>query len=138
MYKSILSGILLVLLLNNLSAQSKNSNLKEPEVGKPCPEFVFDKIDYYKSKNVSLLDLRGKWVILDFWSKNCMGCISSFSTISKEQKEFQDSVQFIMVSHDSTADERKIYAGYQSKLNLAMPSAFDTHLFRSFNVGLLP
>lgn len=137
--KKLLFCIAFLLGLLNISfAQSPNKYLSEPQVGKPCPNFVLNKIDFYKSKKVSLSDLKGKWVVLDFWSRFCSGCIASFPTINKEQEQFGDSVQFVMIAPDSSTGERQIYSNYQSKLNLSMPSAFDSEIGRAFNVGQLP
>lgn len=138
MKKAILNSLLSIFMLKGLYSQSVNSQLKEPEVGRLCPEFVLNKIDFYKNKKVSMSDLKGKWVVLDFWSKLCTGCIASFPKISQEQMEFGDSVQFIMITRDTITGERELYANYHNKLNLTMPSAFDNDLFRSFNVGQLP
>jgi len=136
--KNVITGIILLLFLINANAQSRNGSLNEPEVGKLCPDLIFNKIDFYKSKKLSLSDLRGKWVVLDFWSRFCSGCIGSFPKISEEQEQFGDSVQFIMIAPDSTTGEQALYANYHKKLNLKMPSAFDAELFHRFNVALLP
>jgi len=121
----------------------------EPEVGKKCPNFELDTIDFYSKKKVKLEDFKGKWLILDFWAKNCSSCISSFPKISKLQKELQDTVQFVMVTYDDTEHEhRQMYANYHKALHLQMPSAFagtlnwktdiSTGLWHQFNIGLLP
>ena len=124
--------------MSTILGQSPNKNLPEPEIGKPCPEFVFNNIDFYKDKQLKLSDLKGKWVVLDFWSRGCSSCVSNLPKISKEQIEFGDSVKFIMVGPDSRPDDRQLYTEYHRKLNLTMPSAFDSELAKSFNVGLLP
>lgn len=131
-------SVLLLLFQGQALGQPLNSQLKEPEVGKPCPEFVLNKIDFYKSKTLRLSDLKGKWVVVDFWSKGCSGCVASLPKISREQMAFKDSVQFVMVGPEARPDDRELYKGYQQKLHLQMPSAFDDALFKSFNVGLLP
>ncbi|WP_439697434.1 TlpA family protein disulfide reductase [Mucilaginibacter sp. AW1-7] len=118
-------------------AQSTNKGLKEPEVGKPCPNFYFNKVDFYKSKNTSLADLKGKWIVLVFWSKSCSACIASFPQESRTQVDLGDRVQFVLVTFD-TPEERRLYNNFHKKLNLAMPSAFDNEIFESFNVGGLP
>jgi thiol-disulfide isomerase/thioredoxin len=135
--KAFVTGIILFVFIQ-VQAQSPNRSLKEPEIGKLCPNVVFDKIDFYKTRKLSISEMKGKWVILDFWSRFCSGCVGSFPRISKEQLEFRDSVQFIMIAPDSTTGERELYADYHKKLDLKMPCAFDADLFHSFNVGQLP
>ncbi|MFD2872002.1 redoxin domain-containing protein [Mucilaginibacter ximonensis] len=114
----------------------------EPIIGKPCPEFHFNQVDFYSKKAVSLSDFKGKWLILDFWSKDCSSCIASFPSINREQQQLKDSVQFLMVTYDDVKHvNRTMYASFKKKLNLQMPCAFDdadSTLFREFNVGLLP
>ncbi|HVZ96308.1 MAG TPA: redoxin domain-containing protein, partial [Chitinophagaceae bacterium] len=80
-------------------AQTDNNNLSEPEVGKPCPPFFLKRIDYYTKKTASLDDFEGKWLVLDFWAKNCSGCIASFPAIKKEQQELKDKLQFVMITY---------------------------------------
>jgi len=138
--KRLITGLIVLIALNISSkGQSGNANLEEPEVGKQCPAFVFKKVDFYKKDKVTLEDFKGKWLILDFWAKNCSSCIESFPKISTKQKEFQDSVQFLMVTYeDKEKQHRLLYAAYHDRMHLLMPCAFDSAIFRTFNVGTLP
>lgn len=115
--------------------------LYEPEIGRPFPQFVFDQIIFYKKKSASINDFKGKWLILDFWAKNCSSCISNFPVINDEQQKFSDSVQFLMVTYNDDEHQHKpLYTKYHDKLHLSMPCAFldSSVIYEHFNVGLLP
>ena len=66
--------------------------------GKPAPDFTLTS---YESKKISLSDLRGKVVYLDFWASWCKPCIDLIPD-SKELKEIfkNDEVVFLNVSID--------------------------------------
>src|SRR6478735_9415448 len=94
---------------NYKSAAQAADSIHEPEVGKPCPAFKFNSIDYYSKKKVSNADFKGKWLVIDFWLKYCSGCISSFPYVSRTQEEFRDSLQYLMVTYDNT-EHHQIYS----------------------------
>lgn len=96
MKKMILIVILIISVYKSYS-QSKTSTITYPEIGKPCPDFVLKDVINYPKKEVRLNDFKGKWLILDFWDRDCTACIESFPKINALQKEFGDKVQFILV-----------------------------------------
>jgi len=138
------SRYFLVLLLTlsfgtSAHSQALSSASDEPEIGKPCPDFTIDTIDFYPKKKLSLKDLKGKWVVFDFWAKNCSSCIAGFPNVSREQKEFGDRVLFIALTYsDPEGEHRKMYAKFHDRLGLLMPGAISSKIFEQFNVGLLP
>ena len=124
--------------------QGMPANNGEPVVGQPCPDVLLTKLEFYKKVDVYLHELRGKWVVLDFWDKSCSACVGSFPRVSALQREFGDTAQFVMVACDDSAHvNRSIFVAYHSKLGLAMPSAFcgstsTDGLIKQFNVGGTP
>jgi thiol-disulfide isomerase/thioredoxin len=45
--------------------------------------------------------LKGKWILLDFWSHTCISCIQSFPKLDSFQKEFGESLQIVLVNRES-------------------------------------
>ena len=100
-----------------------------PEIGKPCTDFILKNVDYYNKKEVTFADFKGKWLVLDFWSKTCISCIQSFPEVNAMQKEFGDRVQFMLVGiQDPKRQIKTMYERFQSRLNLKLPCAFDSSL----------
>lgn len=118
--------------------------LPEPEVGKPCPDYMLNDIAFYSKKKANLSDFKGKWLILDFWAMNCSSCIASFPEVSTTQSLLRDSLQYLMITYDDPKKEnRTIYNRYHKNLKLNMPCAFDgttpdNGIFNQFNIAFLP
>ncbi|QKJ32854.1 TlpA family protein disulfide reductase [Mucilaginibacter mali] len=103
---------------------TKLNFLEEIKVGTPFANHTFTKVAYYKSKNLSVSEFRGKWLIFDFWAYNCSGCINSFPKINKLQAMLKDIASFVMICPDTSANEIT-YKKYKNGLSLTMPCAFD-------------
>lgn len=135
-----LSVVMLSFFLNTMSqSMGGYDSLGEPLVGKMCPNYFIQNIAFYRKKEAYLNEFRGKWLILDFWAKNCSGCIGRFPETNLLQKELRDSIQILMVAPNDPENENEpLYANYHDHLHLEMPSAFDSSLFSNCNVSLLP
>jgi len=121
--------VFFVLLLPNLGFGQMAMPKVYPRVGEPCPDFTLNNIAYYPKKQASLHDFRGKWLVLDFWTEHCGGCIVSFPKVSAMQEQFGEKVQFMMVGpkyRDNFAEH--FYSRYRDRENLLMPCAFDSVL----------
>jgi thiol-disulfide isomerase/thioredoxin len=112
-----------------------------PVIGEPCPQFTLTDVQHYGDKTISLADLRGKWVILDFWNTMCKPCITSFPKVNELQREFINDVQFILVGNDDPKyypNSRKTYESIRKYNRLELAVAFDTTLFQRFGVSSVP
>ncbi|MES2107955.1 MAG: TlpA disulfide reductase family protein [Bacteroidota bacterium] len=129
-YKIFLQCVVFILLSSMLYAQQKPYEAYF-EVGKPCPDFHFDNVTNWSKKQVSLSDFRGKWLILDFWWTGCHACIEAFPAHNREQKLFQNNVQFLLVGVPSDPPKAVeiMFKRLKKMLNLDLPCAFDSTLF---------
>lgn len=57
-----------------------------------APDFTLNDIN---GKPLSLSDLRGKWVILDFWGSWCPWCIKGFPALKDAYKEYAGKVEVL-------------------------------------------
>ncbi len=114
-----------------------------PEIGKPMPDFTLDNVLNYPKTRVSLKDFKGKWLFLDFWFSGCTTCIKSLPKVDAFQKQFHEHAQFLMVG----INEEKIFFGkgiedlfrkLEKKQNLKIPAAFDSVLWKPWNIGSMP
>ena len=72
-------------------------------VGAPAPDFTVQDAD----RKVTLHDLRGKIVVLNFWATWCPPCVAEMPSLVKMQSELKDRVVVLAVSVDD--DERSYH-----------------------------
>src|SRR5690554_1080303 len=97
--------LLLVLLVSaalfvHIEASAQNTN---PE---PAPNFTLVDLD---GKTVSLNDLKGKVVVLDFWATWCAPCIQSFPAMQMAVNKYKDDpeVEFLFINTWEQKEEPK-------------------------------
>ncbi len=78
----------------------------ELQVGQPAPEFTVTTLD---GKRVSLSELKGKVVLLDFWATWCGPCIRQVPFLTDLHERFGKREDFVMIglSLDKTVEDLK-------------------------------
>ena len=100
----------LAILGSTVKAQSVNINTTvSPQINQLCPAFSFDTLLNYKNEKLSLADLKGKFVIIDFWGTFCLPCIAAFPKLENWQKQFGDSLQILLVATDGYQKAKQFY-----------------------------
>lgn len=70
------------------------------EIGKPAPDFtlkVYENDNYTKDQEVSLSDLRGKPVVINFWFPACTQCQDLMFLLKDAYDKNKDDVHFVAV-----------------------------------------
>lgn len=81
----------------------KNKNLTR---GKPSPQFV--NYENHKGGELSLTDLKGKYVYLDVWATWCGPCIAEIPSLREVEKQFHnENIEFVSTSIDQAKDHDK-------------------------------
>ena len=88
---SILIGFLTVLLTGCYSGS------RPPHIGNPAPEFTVQDSD----RKISLSELRGKIVVLNFWATWCAPCVEEMPSLVQIQQRLKNNgVDVLAVSVD--------------------------------------
>jgi peroxiredoxin/protocatechuate 3,4-dioxygenase beta subunit len=74
------------------SARIENHPLN---VGDAAPDFTVRTLD---GKVLKLTNLRGKFVLLDFWATWCAPCVAEIPNLKKVHDEFRNDPRFVLVS----------------------------------------
>lgn len=80
--------------INNENPQKKSVKAEKPE---PAPAFTLQDME---GKEVSLADLEGKVVVLDFWATWCAPCIKSFPAMQMAVNKYKNdpAVEFLFIN----------------------------------------
>jgi cytochrome c biogenesis protein CcmG, thiol:disulfide interchange protein DsbE len=92
----------LVLLLLTIGFSGCYRGSKPSSIGTPAPDFTIQDSD----RSVTLSQLRGKIVVLNFWATWCPPCLEEMPSLVEMQKQMQGKgVTVLAVSVDDDADD---------------------------------
>ena len=108
--------------------------IKKELAGKPAPEFHATDI---QGKPVSLSDMKGKTVLLDFWTTWCPPCQADAPSIENLSQKYDKNLQVIGIS---VSEEREIVEKYLKKHPHDFPIVLSSEnlLPRSYQIGVFP
>ncbi len=86
---------------------------------------------------ISLNDLRGRYVILDFWSTGCISCVKSFPKLQEIQTQYASDLEIILIGKDDKYI-RDTYAKYSERYEVNLTSTYDKELPHRFNAQAFP
>ena len=106
-----------------------------------APEFLPDLAWLNTNDPPRLADLRGKVVILIFWSYQCIDCVQAFADLTRLQAEFPDDLVVIAIHAlklppTETADIEQAIVNFG--MNAPVINDYDQRLWYSWNVPGLP
>ncbi len=109
----------------------------------PAPNFTLNRLDGGK---VTLADLRGKIVILDFWATWCAPCKASFPYLQKFWEDNRDNpnlVLFAVNTKEGVTGKKRVekVKKYMQKYGFSFPVLLDdaeNSVMKLFEVGSIP
>ncbi|HET7117842.1 MAG TPA: TlpA disulfide reductase family protein [Hanamia sp.] len=105
--------LICVLAVLCLCLHAQQPALKPLSIGDTVPDITITNVYNYPASTIHLSDLKGKLVILDFWSTWCGSCIAAFPEMEKLQKEFSNQLQVVLVNvfpHDNAEKVQALFA----------------------------
>lgn len=115
----------------------------QPQIGLPSPSATFKEVDHYSKREVSIAQLSGKHVILDFWTTGCSACIEGFPKLDGIRRKYESKLDVFLIGSDhfqrpGTLMAKKVYEKYRERWKLDLPITYDESLFARFNVSAVP
>lgn len=90
-------------------AAAQSPPVKALSIGDTVPDITITNVYNYPASTFRLSDLKGKLVILDFWSTWCASCIEAFPKMERLQKEFNSRLQVILINVFPHDDAHKVH-----------------------------
>ncbi len=85
-------------------AQERDDLIPTKMNGKPAPEFTLETLD---GKKMTLADLRGKVIVLNFWATWCTPCKVEMPWLIDFQKQYaSQGVQIVGIAEDDSGKEK--------------------------------
>jgi peroxiredoxin len=128
MWKKIIPSLFLFLLIavaivqamsSNSEQQSSGENLGGLKVGEKAPDFTLQTLD---GQTVTLSDLQGKKVLLNFWATWCPPCKKEMPDMQKYYAESGDDIVILAVNIDPENDVQ----AFINEMQLTFPILLDS------------
>lgn len=112
-------------------AEGQNQSI----AGKPAPDFTLPTLDGSK---VSLSDVKGKIVVLDFWASWCPPCVESLPRLARLASELDEAP--LAVYAVNVKEEPPTVQAFIRRLKVEMPILLDRHgdVAKQYRINSLP
>ncbi|MBB5440862.1 thiol-disulfide isomerase/thioredoxin [Pedobacter sp. AK017] len=131
---------LLIALICHIGVKAQGTE-NWPKIGEPLPAIEFNDVQHHSSKQLNLGDLKGKWIILDFWNFFCTSCVKEFPKLDSLQKNFEKEVKVVLVGYTGsqygTHDNQHIqqlYEKVKKRNQLSLSIAYDSTMFHKLQI----
>jgi thiol-disulfide isomerase/thioredoxin len=110
-----------------------------PNISGMAPEFTHQQAEeWINSKPLSIKDLKGQVVLIDFWTFDCWNCYRSFPWLNELEKKYAQQGLKVIGVHTPEFDHEKIRANIEAKVKkfkLHHPVMIDNDFsyWRAFN-----
>ena len=128
----------LKLAANGFNADGARQMIENPRRAREpfAPDF---SITTTAGEHLSLVELKGKVVLLDFWGTWCGPCVASVPSLRNLNKQFANNRSFVMISVSSDGNEEK-WKDFIGKEKMIWPQYLDRdrNVIRAFRVSVYP
>ncbi|PPK99310.1 TlpA family protein disulfide reductase [Parapedobacter indicus] len=108
------------------------SQVRQLHIGDTLPHVVLSNVLNYAGGKIDLADVRGKILMLDFWSTWCAPCIKSFPKSDSLQRKYADHLFILPV----TGQDRRMISAFWSKneytQSVSLPTVVEDTLLSAY------
>lgn len=112
----------------NISALKKEQQQELPKIA-PAPE-ITGIVDWINSPPLTISQLKGKVVLVDFWTYSCINCIRTFPYLTEWYKNYKDHGLVIIGVHTPEFEFEKDFNNVKKateRFNILYPVALDNN-----------
>lgn len=127
-----LIGWVAVIAINMMSVESTQLS------GRAAPEFTLPLFDQFEQDELTLSDLRGQVVVINFWASWCVECYKEAALLEQAWQDYKEhDVIFIGVDY---LDTEKEALKYMQKYGITYPSGPDigTRISQDYGITGVP
>lgn len=125
--------------VTNVFSQVSVSPIHEIKIGETIPEITITNLYNYPGSSLKLSSLKGKLVILDFWSTWCASCIEAFPKLQQLQKQFDSQLQVLLVNTYKADDIKKVNSFFAKRaINTGEKMTLPFSLLQTSLMGYFP
>jgi thiol-disulfide isomerase/thioredoxin len=116
---------------------SPGEEMRAALMGKPLPAFNTKTVD---GKPLSLADLKGKVVFIDFWATWCGPCMNAIPAVQRISEKFKDQPVVILgMNRDKAGDEPKVVRTIERKgLTFLQGMDTDGSIAKQYKITAIP
>lgn len=107
--------------------------LSQPEIGENAP-----KIQLSKFLNNNQVDLKNRFILLDFWATWCGPCIKSFPKTNSLSAEFKNEIVFIAITTEKEETVKKRFLNNHNYKNIIFALDEQQTVWTSFAIRSIP
>jgi cytochrome c biogenesis protein CcmG, thiol:disulfide interchange protein DsbE len=127
---SLLNVGLLVFLWTQLLTPAQNAaqgrsqaGFNDPLVGHPAPNFTLGVLSLHSAAPISLINFKGKPVVLNVWNSTCVPCVSEAALLQSQWQRVQSKgVVFIGIDFQDTKSDG---LSFLQKYGITYPNVLD-------------
>jgi thiol-disulfide isomerase/thioredoxin len=132
--------LLLSILLMAVAFIARSQDLT---VGSPAPAFTLGIKNGINGKTAirSLNSYKGKWLVLEFWSRTCSSCIEGFPKLERIREKYREIATVLLIGNNEPRYNlgiEKFYAKLAGQQQLRLDHGFSAGIFTEYKVNSYP